>query len=277
MRSGSGWRLRLRPAGGASQHEVTTSIACISGKGGVGKTTTCTSLAGAFAEKGRRVLCVDMDPQSNLTTGLGLNPYTLERTVASLLTDPALSVSDVVLPTQWDNISVVPASPDLSAVEGELPSTLDRELQLRDALRRSGGLDGYDVVLFDTPPSLGFHTVSVIAATDYILIPVQMSGYALKGLKEVLRTVHAARQNLNPELRVLGLVPTFVNGRTKFSRDLLDGLRQIPSLRVFYTTVSTTVKLQETALAGAPITAYAKSSQAAAAYRGLADEILAAI
>ena len=254
---------------------MTISIACVSGKGGVGKTTTCASLAGALAERGLRVLAVDMDPQSNLTSGLGFNPYSLERTISEVLTG-ALGVADVVLHTAWPNLDLVPANPDLSAVEDELPSSLNRETVLRDALRGDGGAE-YDYLMFDTPPNFGFHTINVLAATDYILVPVQMSGYAIKGLKEVLRTVHAARQRLNPNLRVLGLVPTFVNLRTNFSRDMVAGLRQIPNLRVFETMIKMTVKLQETALAGVPITSYASSTEAAASYRRLADEVIASV
>jgi chromosome partitioning protein len=250
------------------------SIACVSGKGGVGKTTTCASLAGAFLETGRRVLAVDCDPQSNLTSGLGLNPYQLDRTIADLLVDSETLPEAVTAATAWKGLSIIPASPDLSAVEGEMPSTVRRELQLRDALARGDGTQGYDVVLFDTPPNFGFHTVSALAAARSILVPLQMSGYAMKGLKELLRAYQAARQSLNPELAILGLLPTFVSLRTRFSRQMLEGLREIPNLHVFDTNIKMTVKLQETAMAGLPITVYAPGSETAGAYRQLAQEIL---
>ena len=249
------------------------TIACISGKGGVGKTTTTINLGAAIGETGRRVLCVDMDPQANLTSGLGFDPYRLPVTVCDVLLGRRRA-RDVVLATDWPGISLVPAMPDLSTVEQDLPSTLNREVLLRDALSADGMHDEYDVVLFDTPPNFGFHTVNVLAAIRFVLIPLQMSGYAFKGLKEVLRTVQAARQRLNPDLRILGIVPTFVNLRTNFSRDMLEGLREIPNLRVFDNIIKLTVKLQETSLAGEPVTAYASSSEAAAAYRGLAAEVL---
>jgi chromosome partitioning protein len=254
---------------------MAVSIACISGKGGVGKTTTCASLAGVFAERGRRVLAVDMDPQSNLTSGLGFNPYSMTHTVAEAIIEPDQPVDELLVRTRWDNLHLIPANPDLSAVEAALPSSLDRELRLRKAMHRD--LRDYDIIFYDTPPSFGFHTVSVLAATDFIIIPVQMSGYAIKGLKETLRTVHEARQRLNPQLRVLGLVATFVVPRTRFSREMLVGLRSMPSMRVFDTVVKTTVRLQECALAGEPVTAYASSSEAAQAYRALADDVLAAL
>jgi chromosome partitioning protein len=243
---------------------VPISIACVSGKGGVGKTTTCAALAGAFGEMGRRVLAVDVDPQSNLTSGLGFNPYQLKGTIADILVDPSVP----------PGVSLIPANPDLSAVEGEMATTVRRELRLRDALNRGDGLRAYDVVLFDTPPNFGFHTISALGAAAWLLVPLQMSGFAMKGLKEVLRTFQAAREHLNPDLRILGLLPTFVNIRTRFSQQMLEGLREIPSLHVFDTVIRVTVKLQETAMAGAPITAYARNSDAAQSYRRLALEIL---
>jgi chromosome partitioning protein len=254
---------------------MAVTIAFVSGKGGVGKTTTCASLAAAFAERGRRVLAVDMDPQSNLTSGLGVDPYTLSHTVGDIIVDPGSSVDEVILSTPWRSLHLIPANPDLSAVEAALPSALDRELRLREALHRD--VPDYDFVLIDTPPAFGFHTITALAATDFIVVPVQMSGYAIKGLKETLRTVYHARQRLNPRLNVLGLLPTFVTPRTRFSRDMLNNLRSIPHLRVFESVVKVTVRLQESSLAGEPITAYAPSSSAAATYRALADEVLNAV
>ena len=251
------------------------TIAFVSGKGGVGKTTTCASLAAAFAERERRVLAVDLDPQSNLTSGLGVNPYEVEHTVADVIIDPEAPVDEVIVPTRWPNLHLIAANPDLSAIESQLPSALDRELRLRDALNRD--VRDYDFILLDTPPSFGFHTVTALAATDYMLIPVQMSGFAIKGLKETLRTVHHARQRLNPRLQVLGLLPTFVAPRTRFSRDMLQNLRAIPHMRVFESAVKVTVRLQESSLAGEPITVYASGSDAAATYRALAEEVLTAV
>ena len=167
---------------------MAVSIACISGKGGVGKTTTCASLAAVFAERGRRVLAVDMDPQSNLTSGLGFNPYALTHTVADAILEPEQSVDELIVRTKWTGLHLLPANPDLAAVEAGLPTTLDSETRLRRALDRD--CRDYDYILFDTPPSFAFHTISVLAAADFIIIPMQMSGYAVKGLKETLRAVH---------------------------------------------------------------------------------------
>ncbi|MGA2282602.1 MAG: AAA family ATPase [Candidatus Dormibacteria bacterium] len=251
-------------------------IACVSGKGGVGKTTTAINLAAALAERGHRVLTVDCDPQSNLTSGLGQNPYELKASLGDLLSG-RVTASQAIIATEWPNLHLLPATPDLTAVEAELPSGLHRETLLRDALDRDGTCADYDFVFYDTPPNFGVHTVNALAATDYVIIPLQMSGFAVRGLKEVLRAVHLARSRLNPELRVLGLVPTFVNIRTNFSRQLLNGLAELAGLRVFETLIAPTVKLQETSLAGVPIIAYAPASKAAAAYRELAGEVLTVV
>jgi chromosome partitioning protein len=256
---------------------VATSIACISGKGGVGKTTTAINLGAALAEGGYRVLVVDVDPQSNCTSGLGYDPYRITPTIGDVLTGRVDSASKAIVETKWANLSLLPASPDLTAVEGQLSMSLGRELLLRDALQRNGLADTYDFILCDTPPNFGFHTVNVLGAIRWVLIPVQMSGYAIRGLKEALRTIHAARQRLNPELRVLGIVPTFVDQRTNFSKDMLEGLKEIPNLRVFEAIIKVTVRLQETSLAGVPVTAYAPSSDAARAYRILASEVAASV
>ena len=248
-------------------------IACVSGKGGVGKTTTTISLAAALAERGHRVLAVDCDPQSNLTSGLGQDPYALRTSLADVL-GGRVTAGEAVIATPWDNLHLLPATPDLTAVEAELPSGLHRETLLREALARDGTRADHDFVFYDTPPNFGFHTINALAATDYVLVPLQMSGFAVRGLKEVLRTVQLARARLNPELRILGIVPTFVNLRTNFSRQLLSGLADLAGLHVFQTVIAPTVKIQETSLASVPITAYAPGSKAAAAYRQLADEVL---
>lgn len=252
---------------------MTVTIAAISGKGGTGKTTTVINLGSALVERSRKVLAVDMDPQSNLTSGVGFDPYQLESTVFQVLTGETMNGTGI-LKSNF-GLDVLPASPNLSVVEAALPSSIGRELLLRDALGRLGEApEPYDYILIDTPPNFGFHTLSALAAADYVLIPVQMSGFAIKGLKEVLRTLAAARQRMNPEVRVLGVLPTFVSPRTNFSRDMLDALRGLPNLSVFGVEVKSTVKLAETSLEGVPILNYASKSDAARAYRALADEVI---
>jgi chromosome partitioning protein len=255
---------------------VSITIAAISGKGGTGKTTTVINLSVALAEQGRSVLAVDMDPQANLTSGIGFDPYGLEETVFHALTGE--SPDGTMLIKSEYGVDLLPSSPDLSAVESALKSGIGREYRLRDVLERLTNRGAvYEYVLIDTPPNFGFHTLNALAAADYILVPVQMSGFAIKGLKEVLRTVAAARQRLNSDVRVLGILPTFVSPRTNFSRDMLEALHALPNLPVFDSVVKSTVKLAETSLEGVPILRYASSSDASKAYRQLATEIVQAV
>ena len=171
---------------------MTVTIAAISGKGGTGKTTTVINLSCALAELGKTVLAVDMDPQANLTSGIGYDPYRLEETVFQALTGESPNGASLIK-TEY-GVHLIPSSPDLSAVEAALQGGPGRELILRGVLERlTHGGTSYDYVLVDTPPNFGFHTVNVLGAINYVLIPVQMSGYAIKGLKEVLRTVHAGQ------------------------------------------------------------------------------------
>jgi chromosome partitioning protein len=250
---------------------VSVTIAAISGKGGTGKTTTVINLAVALAEHGKSVLAVDMDPQANLTSGVGYDPYLLNETVFQALTGESPNGRGV-LKNEF-GIDLLPSSPDLSAVEASLQSRIGNELLLRGVLERIAP-EKYDYVLIDTPPNFGFHTLNALAAADYILVPVQMSGFAIKGLKEVLRTLAAARQRLNSDVRVLGILPTFVSPRTNFSRDMLEALHDLPNLPVFDAIVKQTVKLAETSLEGVPILQYATKSDAAQAYRDLAVEVM---
>ncbi|CAN5516613.1 AAA family ATPase [soil metagenome] len=248
-------------------------IAIANQKGGVGKTTTAINLAGSLAEQGHRLLCVDMDAQANLTVGLGINLGTVEQSMAHVLADPHVALHQVVIPTETSGIDVAPSTLELASTEVELFTSIGREYALREALA-GWAHEQYDYVMIDCPPTLGLLTINALVASNSVIIPVQTQYYALKGLAALVRVINQIRsKGLNPDLRVLGLLPTFYDARTILGREMLEELREIGDHHVFKNMIRQTVKLGEAPLTGRPVTAYATNSEAAKTYRGLAREV----
>jgi chromosome partitioning protein len=250
--------------------ELPCVIAIANQKGGVGKTTTAVNLGSALAEEGYRVLVVDLDPQGNATTGLGVNPRDLERSVYDIIMNDA-DLQDCVEPTSVKNLFVAPSTIDLAGAEIELVPAMSRELKLRRAF--VAVRDDYDIVLVDCPPSLGLLTVNGLAAADDVIVPIQCEYYALEGLGQLLRNVGLVRANLNPGLDVRGIVLTMYDARTKLADQVVAEVRSHFGPKVYETVVPRTVRLSEAPSFGQPIIAFDPNSRGAQAYRALAKEV----
>jgi chromosome partitioning protein len=250
-------------------------IAIANQKGGVGKTTTAINLGGALAQIGKRVLCLDLDPQANLTVGLGIDLNTVERNIANVLIEPDVSIESIIRPTKTKNLDVAPATLELSAAEVELFNAIGREMALRDKLT-PGIAQRYDFIIIDCPPTLGLLTLNALVASNGVIIPVQTQYYALKGVAALLRIIKTVQGRLNQDLRVLGMLATFYDSRTILGRDMLDSLKDLGNHQVFDTVIRQSVKVGEAPTAGVPITEYDRKSDAAKAFVDLAKEVVRA-
>lgn len=245
-------------------------IAIANQKGGVGKTTTSVNLGAGLAEIGFRVLVVDLDPQGNATTGLGVSHRSVQGSVYDVIMHDA-AVEDCVEPTSVRNLFVVPATIDLAGAEIELVPAMSRELKLRRALEAVR--DDYDFVLIDCPPSLGLLTVNGLAAADDVLVPIQCEYYALEGLGQLLRNVTLVSKNLNPSLEVRGIVLTMYDARTKLAEQVETEVRAHFGNKVYRTVIPRTVRISEAPSYGQPVLVFDSMSRGAIAYRELAKEV----
>jgi chromosome partitioning protein len=255
---------------GSEPLEVPRIIAIANQKGGVGKTTTAVNLGAALAEAGLRVLVVDLDPQGNASTGLGINPRDVGASIYDVLMHdtPAL---DAVEPTSLKNLFVIPATLDLAGAEIELVPAFSRELKLKRALESVR--TEYDVVLIDCPPSLGLLTVNGLAAADDVIVPIQCEYYALEGLGQLLRNVALVRSSLNAALDVRGIILTMYDARTRLAEQVETEVREHFGAKVYKTVVPRTVRLAEAPSFGQPVVVFDSTSRGAAAYRDLAKEV----
>ncbi len=250
---------------------TTTVLAIVNQKGGVGKTTTAINLGAALAELGHPVLLIDLDPQANSTSGLGLDPSRVRATVYQLLAGDA-SVEEVMVGTAVPLLSLVPSHMDLAGAEIELATLSERETRLRGAIESVP--DGIECVIIDCPPSLGLLTLNALTAATSMLIPTQCEYFALEGLRHLLYTHQLVRSSLNPKLEIAGILMTQFDGRTTLSWDVLEEVRRSHPAHVLKTLIPRNVRISEAPSHGKPVIQYDPSSRGAAAYRALAKELL---
>lgn len=268
--AGSATAPTVRQAQAASGNPLPRVLAVANQKGGVGKTTTSVNLGAALAELGFRVLVIDLDPQGNATTGLGIDARNFELSMYDVLMRDC-SLEDCVEPTSMKNLFVAPATIALAGAEIELVPAFSRELKLKRAIESV--IDDFDYVLIDCPPSLGLITVNALAAASEVLVPIQCEYYALEGLSQLMRNVHLVASNLNPRLDISTIVLTMYDARTKLSDQVATEVREHFGNKVCRIVIPRTVRLSEAPSFGQPITAFDPASRGAIAYRELAKEV----
>lgn len=249
------------------------AIAIFNQKGGVGKTTTNINLTTCLAQKGKKVLILDIDPQGNTTSGLGISKKYLENTMYSVLV-AGTAPESAVMSTGIENLWIIPASIDLAGAEIELVELEGRERRLKNALGRIK--HHYDYIFIDCPPSLGLLTINSLTAVDSVLIPIQCEFYALEGVSQLMSTIELVRRGLNPELEVQGVILSMFDGRTNLSIQVVEEVKKYFKEKVYTTVIPRNIKLAEAPGFGLPITYYDPSSKGAEAYREFAEEFLEA-
>jgi chromosome partitioning protein len=247
-------------------------IAIANQKGGVGKTTTAINLGAALAEKGKRILLIDLDPQGNASTGLGVATADRGMTTYDLLIDGA-NLGEVIRETKTPGLWIAPATTDLSSADIELVANEKRTVLLKEALSGEGSLS-FDFVLIDCPPSLSLLTVNAMVAAHSVLVPLQSEFFALEGLSQLMLTIREVRQAANPDLRIEGIVMTMYDARNNLSRMVEDDARETLGDMVFETIVPRNVRVSEAPSFAIPVLEYDEASKGAQAYRALAQEMV---
>ena len=248
------------------------AIAIFNQKGGVGKTTTNINLAACLAIKGKKVLILDIDPQGNTTSVIGVSKKNLEKTVYNILVDESFDPQEAIIKTTVENLDLIPASVDLAGAEVELVQMKGREISLKKGLDKIRHM--YDYIFIDCPPSLGLLTINSLTAVDSVLIPIQCEFYALEGVSQLVSTIELVKKSLNPKLTVQGVILSMFDGRTNLSLQVVQEVKKYFGGKVYSTVIPRNVRLAEAPSYGMPITEYDPKSKGAEAYMDFAEEFL---
>ena len=246
-------------------------IAFANQKGGVGKTTTAVNLAACLAKEGRKVLLIDSDPQGNATSGLGFDKRDVKKCIYDALINE-VPMADTLKHTAYENLDVIPATIQLAGAEIELVSLMNREGRLKNALERIK--HDYDYVIIDCPPSLGLLTINALTAASSVMIPVQCEFYALEGITMLMNTIQLVQRNLNPALKLEGVVMTMFDSRTNLAQDVVEEVKKYFKTKMYKTIVPRNVRLSEAPSHGMPVIDYDSKSKGAQVYMELAQEVI---
>jgi len=247
-------------------------IAIANQKGGVGKSTTSINLSASLAEKGKKVLVIDMDPQGNTTSGLGVDKNRVENTVYELLVE-GLGINDCIQKDIFDNLDLIPSNVNLSGAEIELIDSDERSFVLKNRL--SIVKDYYDFIIIDCPPSLSILTVNALSAANSVIVPIQCEFYALEGITQLMKTIELIQERLNEDLEIEGVVFTMYDARTNLSLQVVENVKENLNHNIYKTIIPRNVRLAEAPSHGLPINYYDSKSAGAIGYRELADEVIA--